>query len=557
MIQKEILKTKDSVILIVDDNKDNVDLIEDILSGEGYTKILKASSGSEALLLIFEKLPDLLILDIMMPDMDGYEVCSALHDNKETTDIPIIMVTAKTQTEDLKRAFELGAFDYITKPYEEDELMARVQSALKLKQSKDELKRKNVGYSYLNDQYRSAIDKLNQQIYEQKKVEKQLLESEEKLRKSERRYSTIVEEGNDAIIIVKDFKVVFGNKKATELTGYTLEEAYKLDLLKVINPKQGLMALHMFRRRMAGEDVPSIYELEIFHKDGHVIPVELSIATIEYQGEGADVIFLHDISGQKKEEARLKKTIKDLKRSNKDLDQFAYTVSHDLQEPLRMVSNYLQLLSRRYKGKLDSDADEFINYAVDGAKRMYWLINDLLLYSQVDIRGKHFEPTNCETVLNQALSNLKIAINENDAVITHDPLPIVVADDIQLTQLFQNIIGNAIKYCGKKTPEVHVSAQKKINRWVFSVKDNGIGIEPEYQDQIFQIFTRLQTNEEYKGTGIGLTVCKKIVERHGGKIWLESEPGNGSTFFFSIPIDRENIHNTKEGENVAKGDLKN
>ena len=226
----------------------------------------------------------------------------------------------------------------------------------------------------------------------------------------------------------------------------------------------------------------------------------------------------------------------ELERSNAELQQFAYIASHDLQEPLRMVSSYLQLLERRYKGQLDADADDFIHFAVDGAKRMRALINDLLAYSRVQTRGKPFEPTDGEKVLKLTLTNLQQAIEESKAEITHNPLPTVMADELQLVQVFQNLIGNAIKFRGDEPPQIHVSAKRTGNEWMFSVRDNGIGIEPQYAEKIFGIFQRVYGTAEYPGTGIGLAICKRIVERHGGHIWVESEPSTGSTFYFTLPI---------------------
>ena len=234
-------------------------------------------------------------------------------------------------------------------------------------------------------------------------------------------------------------------------------------------------------------------------------------------------------------EKRLEHYAAELERSNKELEQFAYIASHDLQEPLRMVTSYLQLLERRYKDQLDESADDFIGYAVDGAARMQRLIQDLLTYSRVSTRAKPIEPTNCADVLNHALANLKLAVEESGAAVTFDDLPTVAADATQLIQVFQNLIGNAIKFCHKDPPRIHVSAKRKGSNWLFSVCDNGIGIAPEHTERIFLIFQRLHTREEYPGTGIGLAVCKKIVERHDGRIWVESQPGEGSTFYFTIP----------------------
>ena len=226
---------------------------------------------------------------------------------------------------------------------------------------------------------------------------------------------------------------------------------------------------------------------------------------------------------------------KALEARNEELEQFAYVASHDLQEPLRIVISYVQLLARQYEGQLDEDADIFIHYAIDAAMRMRNLISDLLSYSRLDKRGKSFSETDLNKVLEHVLIDLSLTIEENEAIVTHDSFPIVIADAIQMSQVLLNLISNAIKFQGEENPRIHLSASRQNDHWLFSVQDNGIGIEPQYAERIFAIFQRLHTMEEYPGTGIGLAICKKIIERHNGQIWLESTPGQETTFFFTLP----------------------
>jgi PAS domain S-box-containing protein len=276
---------------------------------------------------------------------------------------------------------------------------------------------------------------------------------------------------------------------------------------------------------------------ELFQRMGTMtIPVDYVSTPIFERGKltGAVVSF-RDVTERQRAAQALADKARELARSNTELEQFAYVASHDLQEPLRMVSSYTQLLARRYKGKLGSDAEEFITYAVDGATRMQRLIQDLLAYSRVGTKGREFVPTDCEVLLDRVLRDLRVAIEESGAVVTHDPLPIVRVDESQIGQLLQNLIGNAIKFCTQEPPLVHVSGKRNGKAWIFSIQDNGIGIDPQYAERIFVIFQRLHKREEYPGTGIGLAVCKKIVERHGGRIWVESNSDKGATFYFTIP----------------------
>jgi PAS domain S-box-containing protein len=290
------------------------------------------------------------------------------------------------------------------------------------------------------------------------------------------------------------------------------------------------------------------YPLTIHHTSGRATDV-LYNATVYRDGAGAvQGVFAaaRDITARKRVEAELVRhrehleelvfqRTEDLARSNRDLEQFAYVASHDLQEPLRAVAGFVGLLQQRYQGQLDEKADGYIRSAVDGVTRMQTLIGDLLSYSRVGTQGKAMEPTDTRASLNEALTNLHASIEESGAVIQVDPLPTVQADATQLTQLYQNLIANAIKFRSDKPPEIHVGARRERDAWRFEVRDNGIGIDPQYAERIFLIFQRLHTRKAYPGTGIGLAICKRIVERHGGNIRVESQPGQGSTFYFTLP----------------------
>jgi len=366
--------------------------------------------------------------------------------------------------------------------------------------------------------------------------------AEQALRKSEKEYHLLADNSIDCIWRMNmNFEFTYANPSILPILGFTQVEWIGSSLSEHCSPEalEFMSGLAEGRLKKGPELTGTTFETQLFHKNNGTVPVEVT-ARILLDEDGGPVGFqgtIRDITERKIAEAKLNQTLVDLKRSNTDLEQFAYVASHDLQEPLRMVSGYMQLMKRRYGGKLDSDADEFIGFAVDGANRMQTLINDLLTYSRVGTRGKPLTPTDCETLIEQTLSNLEVSIDDSGAVVTHDPLPTVMADGSQLAHVFQNLIGNAIKFKGEEPPRIHIAAEQKGDEWLFSVADNGIGISLEFFDRIFVIFQRLHGREEYTGTGIGLSVCKKIVDRHGGRMWVESEPGQGSTFYFTIPTE--------------------
>jgi PAS domain S-box-containing protein len=326
-------------------------------------------------------------------------------------------------------------------------------------------------------------------------------------------------------------KVTLVNREIEQLFGYAREELLG-ETIECLIPARFRERHPHFREEFYSEPQSRAMgagrDLYGLRKDGTEIPVEIGLNPVETD-EGLFVLAsIVDISARKRAEL-------ELRRSNEELERFAYVASHDLQEPLRTVTSYVQLLERRYGAALDDEAREFVGFAVDGAKRMQALIQDLLSFSRVGTRGAAPEPIGAEAAAEAALESLTAAIAETGAVITRDPLPKVLADAAQLRQLFVNLIGNALKFRGEEPPVVHLGAEREGRFWTLSVRDNGIGIEAEYFERIFVIFQRLQGRDAYPGTGIGLAICKKIVERHGGRIWVESTPGEGSVFSFSLP----------------------
>ena len=361
-------------------------------------------------------------------------------------------------------------------------------------------------------------------------------EAQRALKESEERLRDIFDNTSDLIQSVDpEGRFLYVNRAWRETLGYTEEEAKELVLWDIVHPASMDHCRESFERVMAGETLGGV-EAVFMSKNGDGIMVEGNISCRFGDGRplGTRAIF-RDITQRKLAEYELARFADEIARSNRELENFAYIASHDLQEPLRMVISYLQLLERRYGDKLGSEAHDYIDFAVDGASRMKAMIEGLLAYSRVGTREMKPAPADCEEILREVLENLGLAIEDSGARITHDRLPVVMGDEVQLVQLFQNLISNAIKFRGEEPPRIHVSASQQNGEWIFSVRDNGIGIEAQQRERIFDIFQRLHTREEYQGTGIGLALAKKIVERHHGRIWVVSEPGHGSTFYFSIP----------------------
>lgn len=372
----------------------------------------------------------------------------------------------------------------------------------------------------------------------------------ETLRLSDARYRRLFETAQDGILILHadTGQVVDANPFLKDLLGYSQEEFLGRKLWE-IGPFMGEDASKIAFAELQVKDRLHYEGLPLETKDGRRVEVEFISSAYVADGTRFIQCNIRDITArlaankelafQVEEKSKRAEELAlinaELARSNAELEQFAYVATHDLQEPLRSVASCVQLLQSHCEGQLDERSQEFITHAVDGTKRMQTLISDLLEYSRISTHATAFELTDCEAVLHEALANLMVAIRESGAVVTHDALPIVNGDATQLTQLFQNLIGNALKFRAERPARIHLGAVLKDGEWWFTVADNGIGMEPKYFERIFQVFQRLHTRKAYQGTGIGLAICKKVVERHGGRIWVESQFGQGATFCFTIP----------------------
>ena len=400
------------------------------------------------------------------------------------------------------------------------------EKALKLKF--EELKR-------LNEELVATQEELRQNYDD-------LIKAEHAERETSQYLENLINYANAPIIVWDpDYRISLFNHAFELLTGKPSDSMIGQDLDLLFPEKYREEAMDIIWRTATGERL-DVVEIPILHISGDIRTVLWNSATL-FTPDGKTVLATiaqgQDITDRKKAEDALQEYAANLKQSNEDLERFAYVASHDLREPLRMVTSFSQLLEKNYKGRLDADADEFIGYIVEGGRKMDALVNDLLEFSRITSRGKPFEPTDMNAVLSEVLKSLSVTIRENKVEIEAGMLPIVSVDRSQMALVFQNLVANAIKFREASAPVVAIDATRVRNEWVLSVRDNGIGIDPEYHEKIFELFQRLHSRDEYPGTGIGLAICKRIVERHGGRIWVESQPGEGSTFFFTIPARME------------------
>jgi PAS domain S-box-containing protein len=508
-------------ILLVDDTPENLVSLEATLSGLGQ-ELVMANSGREALRHVLNDDFAAILLDVRMPDMDGFETAELIRSRPRSREVPILFLTGYRSEEHLFRGYDLGAVDFLFKPIVPEVLRSKVAVFVELSRGNSKLKEQAA----------------------------ELRKQAEVQQKAEQRFRSLLEAAPDAMVMCRDDgTVVMVNSRTEVLFNCGRDKLISRDIRTLV-PGWGFRPHAAWDEdfgREVGGSVERGVELIAFPENRAPFPVEITFSPL-HTDEGVVITSaIRDISERKKTEeqirqlnANLEERVLDrteaLLRSNEELQQFAYVASHDLQEPLRTVSIYAQLLAKRYQGQLQGDADQFISFIVEGAERMERLIHDLLDFSRVEARGADFFANiSCETVLDDASHNLRSLIEESGAVITRERLPMVAGDAIQLTRLFQNLLVNSIKYRGAEAPRIRVAAELDGGAWRFSVKDNGIGIDPQYAEKIFGIFKCLQPRDRSSGSGMGLAICRKILSRHEGRIWVESELGKGATFYFTLP----------------------
>lgn len=628
-------------VLVVDDQPSNLRFLSKLLTAQGY-QVYRAICGQLALNLAIAHCPDLILLDIRMPEMNGYEVCRRLKATAETEQIPVIFLSVLDEMNDKLQAFRVGGADYITKPFQVEEVLARIDKQVGLQKLQQQLKEQNyqlqqsqsllasilnssldgvVAYSAVRNSEGNIVDfqwllinPAAEKFYGlllNEIVGKNLLAELSQFRNNGLfdLYVSVVETGETVdrefsyeherdtivwlhIVAVKlndGLAVTFRNitdRKRAEIALRDSEERFRAifeqaavgiaktalcgqfmrvnpgfcqivrygesELLQknwqaITHPDDIEADREYVRALLSGNIQTFSMEKRLVCKDEAVRWANVTVSAMR-DANGTPqylVCAIEDISQRKLVQELLQASLdtqtryaQELTRSNAELEQFSYVASHDLQAPLSTIAGYAQLLEKRCHNQLDAQGNKFIRNIVNSCGRMQALIDDLLEYSRVGRSEKPFDVIDCNLVFEDACANLQLAIRQDQASVTRGDLPRVRGDSFQLLQLFQNLIGNAIKYRSSEAPMVRVSASRQGDSWVFSVQDNGIGIAEQYHPRIFQLFQRLHSQKQYSGTGIGLAICQRIVERHGGRLWVESEPNRGSTFYFSIPIPK-------------------
>lgn len=529
---------QDKVLLLIDDEPVNLGMLSAYLE-EYQVEILVARDGKSGLDKAQRAHPDLILLDIMMPEIDGFETCRLLKTQDDTRNIPVIFMTALTDIEHKVRAFQVGAVDYITKPLQQEEVLARIVTHVRLHNLNEQLEQK-------------VRERTNELVQTNQRLQQEISErrhAEEALRESEARFRRLAENAKDMIyrISLLDGQYEYISPAVETITGYTPQEIYQSPkfIAQVIHPDWKNYFVEGWQNLMHGE-VPPYYEYQILHKSGETRWLNERNVLIR-DGNGNPIAMegiVTDITSRKQAEEevhrlnaeleqRVHERTVELEAANNELQSFAYIVSHDLKAPLRAIAKLSQWLLEDYESTFDAQGQEMVNLLVSRVKRLDNLIDGILEYSRIGRVASHIESIDLNQLLPEVIDSLTPPPNIQIAI-TSD-LPLILGDTTRIQQIFANLIGNAMKFMDKPQGNIHIDYTEAGDFWQFSVTDNGPGIEAQYYNRIFQIFQTLKSRDELESTGIGLTIVKKIVELYGGKIWVESIMGQGSTFYFTVP----------------------
>ena len=530
-------------ILMVDDMDSNLEVLASILSSEGWD-LAFAISGDDALEQVGARLPDLVLLDINMPGMNGFEVCRRLKADERTRAVPVIFLTARTFVEDITRGFGLGAVDFVTKPFHREELLARVRTHLELSLARSTISAQNQQLARINQELENRVQRRTRDLSASNQRLREEIEehqrTEERLRESEQRFRLLVEGVTDYAIFMLDLagRISSWNAGAQRFKGYGAAEIIGEHLSRFHVPEDveaGLAEHALDTARNQGHFEGQGWRLR---KDGQRFWAHVVIDPIHDDGNEliGYAVITRDITQQRLAEQALNRTMEELMQSNASLEQFAYAASHDLKAPLRNIFSFVQLLEAQCDGQHSEEVARCLGFIRDNAQRMHALIEGVLEYSQVRTDQSGEAPVDLNSVVQHARENLAESIRNSEALIQVGDLPTLRGRDALLLQLFQNLIANAIKFQpGDHQPRVSIRAAASDDHWEVTVADNGIGIDTPHPERIFGIFHRLHRSVDYPGTGIGLAICKKAVEHHGGTIQVVSTPGQGSAFIIRLP----------------------
>ena len=502
-------------VLIVDDRPEGLLALEAVLSCDRLT-LVKASSGREALQQALYNDFAVILLDVQMPELDGFQTAQLLRENYRSKTTPIIFVTAiSKEAIHINQGYESGAVDYIFKPLDPFILKSKVEVFVDLFNKNLQIKEQSV-----------LLRKLELQ-----EKERQMAELRQD---SLRRYANLADAVPHMILRFQtDGTVEYFNRGWEEFTAFNSK--LTSDWNKIIHYQDRRKFLALWLRMRHQIDRQQHGELRIRNAATGTYSWHLISIVAEMQNEKITgwIVTCINIDYIKKTEEKYRLLSEELNRSNKELEEFAYVASHDIREPLHVISSFASLLEKNFHSALDAKGREYMHFIKQGAQQAQNLIKELLEYSRIG-KQKYFEVVDLSSILGEIFIRLKLTIEESGAAIKYDPMPRVLVNHLEMVQLFQNLISNAIKYRGSEPPEISISVRPHGRHWLFCVKDNGIGIEPQYKDQIFVMFQRFHRDPKYTGSGVGLAICKKIVENHGGKIWVESQPGEGSAFYFTL-----------------------